>query len=389
MSRCIRTGAVTIAVLSAFAAIGWTADASAAVVTVEPPHDRTLTGQFEGKIGREIRADFGFGPIAYAIAEKYRFMADDPSITEMGEGYIGMPGPSSCNWYHGGFLFVRVNGHDVPVPATSMMAVESGGRAIMDMVWHDPAANVRTRFFGLPGNNWLGCEVTIEPLEVITSLSVMLRCYPSFFTSAYKRDGARRIQTPSLPVEEGTSAEGPLSDNWWAFYYDEIFDVAKGEGAGPCAMLTVPVEGATIRYDPGSYAVGTVITYPPETRMLRFAFWDYRGFTNADALSDLRAQAEAVRATLETVDVTPKALEDFDVAAVRESLEEALASEEAREALRDRIDEIQHWVHETAPALEQAGNAPGVAAQEQLLKSIDEYNSFQWEVKLIKLIYDL
>jgi len=387
--RTVVRAAITIALIGTLAASAWAADAVAAVVGVEPPSDRTLTGQFEGKVGREIRANFGFGPIGYAIAEKYRYFVDDPGKAEMGEGYIGMPGPSSANWYHGGFMFIRVNGHDMPVPATSMMAVESGERAIMDMVWHDPSAIVRARFFGLPGNNWLGCEVTIDPLEEITSVGIMLRCYPSFFTSARKRVGARRIETPSTHVEEGTPAEGSLADNWWGFYYDEVFDVAKGEGAGPCAMLTLPIEEASIKHAPGGYSVETHINYPPETRTLHFAFWDYKGITNADALVDLQGQADAVRATLETVDLTPAAITEFDVAGVRQSLEEALASEDAQEALADRIDEIQRWVRETAPELEQADGAPGVAAQEKLLKSIDEYNSFKWEVKLIKLIYDL
>lgn len=365
------------------------AEGPAAVVGVEPAQDRDLSGEWEGQVHREMRANFGFGPINYAIRQTYRYHKDDPGKVEVGEGYIGMPAPCSCNWYHGGFLFIRVNGRDVPIPASSMMAVESGERAIMDLVYHHEAANVRARFFGLPGEDWLGCEVTIDPTAEITQLDVTMRCYPSFFTAARGRDGARRIQTSSMLVEQGETREGPLPENWWAFYYDEIFDVEKGEGEGPCAMLVEPVEGATVTFSPGSYAVGTSITFPPATRTLRFAFWDLKGSTNADALESVRGRAQQVLETLKQTDLTPKAVAEFDVAGVRESLETALASEEAREALGDRIDEIQRWINESAPQLEQAGGAPGVAAQEELLKSIDEYNSFKWEVKLIELIYDL
>lgn len=387
--RVVLRAAILSALLCGLAAAAWTAEAPTAVVGVEPPVDRELSGQWEGQIHREMRANFGFGPINYAIRQTYRFHKDDPSKIEVGEGYIGMPAPCSCNWYHGGFLFIRVNGKDVPVPASSMMAVESGQRAILDMVYHHQAANVRARFFGLPGEDWLGCEVTIDPTAEITKLDVDLRCYPSYFTAAYNRDGARRIQTPSTVIEQGDSQKGPLAEHWWAFYYDEVFDVEKGEGSGPCAMLVEPVEGATIEYSPGSYAVGTSISFPPETRTLRFAFWDLKGSTNAEALENVRGQSQDVLEMLQRVDLTPESIQDFDVAAVRESLEEALASEQAREALSDRIDEIQHWLNETAPKLEGNEGAPGVAAQEELLKSIDEYNSFKWEVKLIKLIYDL
>jgi hypothetical protein len=364
------------------------AQTGGAIVGVAPQTERVLTGQFAGKIGTETRAVFGFGPIAYAISEKHRYLADDPTVYEMGEGYIGMPAPSSANWYHTGFLFVQINGHHVQIPATSVMSVESGDRAILDMVWHDPDALVRTRFFGLPGENWLGCEVKVEPINEITSLTIALRCYPSFFTSAYNRDGARRIQTPSLLVEEGAAAEGALAENPWAFYYDEVFDVARGEGDGPCAMLALPVDGATIRYEPGSYAVNTTLYFPPDTRTIGFAFWDYKGLTNADALADLQGQADTVLATLETADLTPKAVAEFDIAAVRASLEEALASAETREALGERIGEVEAWLAANEQ-MEQPGAVVGVAGQEELLGSLDDYNSFQWEVKLIKLLNDL
>jgi hypothetical protein len=365
------------------------ADAPGAVVGVDHLRDRDLGGQWEGMFSREVKANFGFGPVNYAIRETYRVHEDDPDRIEVGEGYIGMPAPCSCNWYHGGFLFIRINGRDVPIPASSFMAVESGERAILDLVYHHDAANVRARFFGLPGEDWLGCEVTIEPTGEITDVSARLRCYPSFFTSYHDRDGARRIQTPAMLVKQDEPAEGPLVENWWGVYYDEIFDVAKGEGEGPCAMLVEPVEGATIRHAPGDYSVESTLTFPADTRTIRFAFWDMKGRTNAEALANVRGQADEVRAILETIDLTPKAVTEFDVAGVRESLEAALASEATREALGDRIDEVQSWLDESAPQLEQADEAPGVAAQEELLKSIDEYNSFKWEVKLLQLIHEL
>ncbi|MBD3293567.1 MAG: hypothetical protein GF393_11640 [Armatimonadia bacterium] len=387
--RTLLHAAALTVLVGACSTIAPAADAPGAIVGVQPPVERNLSGDREGWIGREVAATFGFGPVNYAIRETYRYREEDPSQVHPGEGYIGMPAPTSQNWYHGGFFFIQINGRDVPIPASSMVTAETGDRAILDLVYHHEAANVRARFFGLPGEDWLGCEVELEPTDEITSIGVKLRCYPSYFTSHFKREGARRIQTPSTLVVQDTEAEGPLADHWWAVYYDEIFDVAKGEGAGPCAMLAVPVEGTTVHFDPGDYAVGTSMSFPPQTRTLRFAFWDLKDRTNDDALADIRAQADRVRGLLETIDPTPKAVTEFDVAAVRESLEAALASEETQEALGDRIDEVQRWLNETAPELERTDRAPGVAAQEDLLKSIDEYNSFKWEVKLLKLIHEL
>ena len=366
------------------------ADSGGAIVGVDKPADRVLSGDREGLVSREVRANFGFGPIGYAISQRYLYHRDDPSLTQMGEGYIGMPAPASANWYHSGFMFIRVSGQDVGrSPASSMMAVESGGRAILDMVWRDEAALARARFFGLPGANWLGCEVTIEPVDEVTDFTISLRNYPSFFTSHHRRDGARRIQTPTGLVEQGQPTDGPLSDHWWGVYYDEVFDVARGEGQGPCAMLVLPVEGASIRFSPGSYAVGTDLIFTPETRTVRFAFWDFRGYSNAEALAELRDRAAEVREVLEAVDLTPTAIAEFDVAAVRESLEAALASERTREALADDIGAVQRWLAESAPQIEQADGPIGIAAQEDLLRSIDDYNSFKWQVRLTTLLDEL
>lgn len=367
------------------------AELPSAIVSVDAPRDRELTGERAGQIGREIHANFGFGPITYAVAHKFRFDPNVPGKIDWSEGYLGMTRPTSANWYGGGFLFVTVNGHDIGLdPISSMVGVERGDRAILDMVWHDPSANVRVRFFGLPGENWLGCEVELEPTAEITSFGIRLACYPSFFTGWHKRDGARRIKTPSALVEQGAVEEGTVADHYYGIYYDEIFDVALGEGEGPCAMLVLPVEGATIKFAPASYAVGTHVTLPPETRTVRFAFWDLKGMTNADAIANVEGQAASVRQTLEEIDLTPRTIQEFDVAAVRESVQRALDSPQAHEALADRVANIQAWLATSGEQFDAGtGEKPGVEAQERLLKSIDDYNSFKWEVKLMELIYGL
>jgi hypothetical protein len=133
--------------------------------------------------------------------------------------------------------------------------------------------------------------------------------------------------------------------------------------------------------------VGTNISLPAETRTVRMAFWDHQGMTNADALALVREQAPAVRKLLQQADFTPAAVNDFDVAEARAAVERALASEAARAALADRIAQMQAWLEMNAP--EVGGAPPGVGAQEELLRSIDAYNSFQWEVKLLELLSEL
>lgn len=370
------------------AAVAQEAGRSVAVSLAAPAERRLNRDDHPNHLFREQTATFGLAGGTYRIA--YKACVDPAHGSQVAplEGYIGMPAPCSCNWYHGGFLFIGVNGRNIGLnPLSSMMVAESGERAILDMVWRDEVANVRARFIGLPGMDCLLCEVTIEPLQEITSVGVDLRCYPSYFTAHNRRDGARRIQTPSTLVEQGQDVTVPLAENWWAVYYDEIFDVAKGEGEGPCSMLIAPPADGEIRFAPGSYAVSTHISLPAETRTVRMAFWDHKGMSNADALALVRDQAPAVEELLLQADFTPAAVTEFDAAQARAAVERALASEAARAALADRIAQMQAWLDTNAPAA--GGGDPGVAAQEELLRSIDEYNSFRWEVQLIELLSEL
>jgi len=272
---------------------------------------------------------------------------------------------------------------------TSMMGVESGERAVLDMVWEAEQADVRVRFLGLPGNDYLPCEITIDPKQEITKIQLSLRCYPSYFTSWNKRDGARRIQTPSTLIEQGEKPTLPAAENWWAVYYDEVFDVAKGEGSGPCALLTPPGEASDIYFEVGSYAVSTRIEYPADTRTIHLAVWDFTGAHNADALERVKAGADDIVEILQTTDFRPRTIQNFDVTETRALLEQILESSEAREVLADDIEQIQTWLTDYAPALEDAQTGAGVAAEERLLRSIDMFEAFKWRVKLYELISDI
>ena len=361
-------------------------------VSLSPTEERSL-GDYAGHQNhrfRQITANFSFGKNPYAIS--YQACVDPAHGDQVAplEGYIGMPQPCSTGWYHSGFLFIQLNGQDIgTTPLGSMTVAESGNRGILDMVWHHPTANVRVRFLGLPEHDGLYCEIALEPKQEITSIVVLARCYPSFFTSWNHRDGARRIQTPSALVEQGTSVTVPATDNWWAVYYDEVFDVANGEGDGPCALMLLPQEATDIQLSPQSYAVDTRITYPPGERRLHLAFWKFPGRPNAEVLTAVREDATAIRGELETTDFTPAAVKDLDIAALRAEVERATRSEAVKAYLGDRLAEVRGWLDESAPALQQPAAAPSIEAEEKLLASVGKYYGFMWEVRLAELLAGL
>ena len=389
--RAVTCAGIVALQLAAPAAVLWAGDAPAAIVSLGQPKERRLaeTGDHPNHLFREQTATFDLGDLTYAIG--YKACVDEAHGDQVAplEGYLGMPRPCSCNWYHGGFLAVIVNGHDIGTTRlSSMMVVENGARAVLDMVWHDPLADVRVRIVGLPGADHLICDIALDPRQEIESVALALRCYPSYFTSYHHRDGARRIQTPAELVEQGQNVTLPAAENWWALYYDEIFDVALGEGEGPCALLIPSDEATEVRFAPGGYSVETAITYPPDTRQMRLAVWDFKGVTNADALARMRACADEVLAELGQ-DFTPPSLTEFDFAAARDEINKVLANPQGREALGEQADEVERWLAERAPAVEHGAQGASVSDEEQLLQSIDRFNDLKWQVRIIGLLYEL
>lgn len=305
------------------------------------------------------------------------------------EGYIGMPQPCSCNWYHSGFLFISVNGRDIgTTPLSSMIAAQRGDRAILDMVWHGEAADVRARFLGLPNHDAVYCEIALEPRQPIKSVGLRLNCYPSCFTHARQRDGARRIRTPATLVQQGQNVAVPADKNWWAFYYDEIFDVAKGEGEGPCGLMLLPEEATEISFRPGSYGVGNEIKYPAATGRMRLALWDFKGKTNAESLARMRSGAQTARQELASLDFTPTAVKKFDLATLRAEVERSVQSPTVRTSLGKKAAAIQAWLDRYAPSQSKTA-VSDIAAQERLLQSLEKYEEFSWEIKLAELLSKL
>ena len=245
-----------------------------------------------------------------------------------------------------------------------MTVAERGNRAVLDMVWRDQLANVRVRFLGLPQHDHLDCEIALDPKRPIHSIDLRLMCYPSYFTSFNHRDGARRIRTPATLVEQGKRVALSPKDNWWAVYYDEIFDVAKGEGDGPCAMLLAPEEPAELTVDPGSYAVTTRIRYPAAARRMHLAFWDFKGKSNAEAMARLQSGAEQLRQELGQLDFTPVPIRGVDLASLRLDVHRAVQSEAVRAALGTKTAEIQAWLDRSAETnTGKTGEPAGIQAQ--------------------------
>ncbi|MDP7250478.1 MAG: hypothetical protein QGF00_12810 [Planctomycetota bacterium] len=326
---------------------------------------------------------FLLGQSTYEVRYTVRLNPDQPDKALPSEGYVGMPRPCSSNWYHSGFIFVRLNGKDIGTTRLHRAYVsETGKRALADIVWDAETARVRIRFAGQAGDNKLLAEIAIEPKAAIERFEIYLRCYPSFFTAWHKRKGDRKVTTPSTTLNQGQVIGLDVKDNSYAVYYDTIFDVAKGEGLGPCAAMFSPDTVAKAEFKVGSYAVNTNLVCDPGSRSVRLAFWEFPKVSNSDVLVSFRKDAAKWAEELKAYDFTPAEVKSFDTKAELAELARLSRPSEVRKNLGSKIDRFRKQIEKLGSRDEKMG----ILQQAQLLNVISDYREFLWELKLAALV---
>ena len=303
------------------------------------------------------------------------------------EASFGMPLPSSANWYHGGFLFLRVNTDTINhYPIQSGAVIEQGRRGIADWVWNVPSSVVRVRVLAEENSDHLKVQILLRPKVKITRVAVSLRAYPSFFTSWHKRKGDRHVTTPTRDVKQGQHAKLVPKDDWYLFLYDTVFDVAKGEGDGPCAVMMLPEQVASAGVQVGSYCVPIELNVKPQQTEVRLAFWDFTGKANADALASLRSRAGALQRSLRETDFRSALLATFDVARERKRVAGYLKSGGKKAAaLRAKADAALDAVARLCDAVRKGE----WQLSGELAGKVRAYGKILWDVKFFALLNDI
>lgn len=321
--------------------------AAASEVAVSDTGDSTHAGTWECTPGHQIRAR----SLRLATsAAAYRFAYSgclDPSHGDehpSSEGNLGMPEPTLCNFYHSGFMGVLINGKDaVRYTLRDVRPLETGKRGSVQFIFAHPDADVGLRLMMLPDGNHVLALLRWWPREgkSVETVRVWLTCYPSFFTAARNRQGERHVTTPRTDEREPRTLTLVPAEDTWLFYHDRIFDVARGEGEGPCATLLDPTPVQAGRVNIGGYGVRTELDLDPRAGEARLAFYDFKGQSNADAEAYLRAQGAADLAELTATDFRPPALATLDLAALRTEAQQLLIeAAEDGETLRGPVDDL-------------------------------------------------
>jgi len=302
------------------------------------------------------------------------------------EGNFGMPSPSVCNWYHSGFLTMDINGKDVVrQDVKEMRLTETGARGGFQVIWSHPDAEVSLRILLLPGQNHVLCLLKWQPRAGATlkNVTVKFRCYPSFFTAARQRQGERHVKTPRTDQQEPTTLELVPGKDPWLLYYDTIFDVAKGEGEGPCAIIAEQTALLGGKVGIGGYAVNTDLMVKPEAGSLRFGLYDFAGSKNADAEAYLQAHGSEDLAQLLALDFRPGLVREVDVAKLKAEAAQLLndAADDGV-ALKPKVEAVLKQVEDLA-AKGQGGDWQAEGELAGVLRSSEE---LFWRLKTFAML---
>jgi hypothetical protein len=309
----------------------------------------------------------------------------DPSHGEKrpcSEGNFGMPEPWAGNWYWGGFMKVLINGTDATAyRVVDMRVLDTGGRGSFQIIWAHPDAEVGLRVLTTPGSNHLLAQLTWKPREgaTIKTVKVQLTCYPSFFTAPKHRAGARHCQTPRTDVPEPQALTLVPDKDTYLYYYDTTFDVAKGEGEGPCAALVAPAGVLGGKVDVGDYAEVTYIDFDPKAGQGRLGFYDFMGQTNANAEAYLKAHGAEDVAELIALDFRPVSVSQLNVDALRNEANTLLAdAADDGIAWRPKVEELLAKVI----ALKTKGDAGDWQAEAELATVLNGSAEMFWKLRI-------
>lgn len=302
------------------------------------------------------------------------------------EGNFGMPEPTPANWYWGGFMRILVNGTDAALYAIEdLQVLETGPRGTFQVLWAHPDAEVGLRLMLPAGSNHILGHLRWRPRPGanVETVVVELRCYPSFFTAARNRQGERHCATPRVDRKEGEPLEIVPEQDTYLYYYDAVFDVAKGEGGGPCAAMVVPgplTGGAVYITD---YPVITRLDLAPQAGEARLGLYDFTGLSNAEAEAYLKQNGARDLGELQAADFRPVCVQSLDPAAMRAEVEGLLTdADEDGATLRPRVEDLLRTLEELMTPAQQ-GDWRAEAALAALIRSSED---LMWKLRAFAVL---
>ena len=304
------------------------------------------------------------------------------------EGYVGMPGPCSANWYHNGFLYIIVNGKDIgTAPLAAMRKGFEGATGSVELLWYRADTRVTATFLMRYGDPTLYLEVSVTAKEAPKSLAVHLTAYPVTYTSNGDRwavtatRGIRQVHKQTLDVDKES----------WVLLQDHMLS-RKGSHPGGCGLAFLPAELARAEVEVSRYPVHTKLVAKPGLARVRLALWDFHDKTDARARQYVESVATRTQHNLATLDFANPRLKPPYWAKLRAELAPLAAkvTGSARKLagqIKKRIAAVDR-LHAEIAALGAKGLAAPATTESRLLAELDALAESYWDLRLAALFAD-
>ena len=216
-----------------------------------------------------------------------------PGIAEPGgRRPMGLGLRPGGNWYWkgAGFLRVLVNGTEPFGHAQAEVQVRAQGtKGIATFAWDVPQGRLSADLAMIETDDKLMVRLTLAPRVEVKTLELRLLNLP--FYAYMPRPGGRRepgrrdIRAAGLVATNGQTPDLDPKRQWWVYYGDRVI-----RWNAPSALAFVPGQPSAVRLSI-SGSVSTRLHYPPTTREIRFALWQFRnGTSNADGLRHFQSR---------------------------------------------------------------------------------------------------
>ncbi len=248
---------------------------------------------------------------------------------------VGMIAPTGCNFYAGGFIDLLIDGASIGGNQATIERLTWPAATGYRLTWQIPGATVALTFVGADGDDHLTLHGAVQSEEIINTVEVRLRCFPSSFTEPRERF----VATAGRELEAGARVVLP-PDECWALFADRHFDEATlpAQSRGPCALLFEPMQMSRAMLDVGACQIEAQFELMPGQTSFDLALWEFPDLANAAALAAMRqvtADLEPAGAQQQMVAAPPRVLVSDGRPAARARRREA-ARPAAAVALRAR-----------------------------------------------------
>ena len=173
---------------------------------------------------------------------------------------------------------------------------------------------------------------------------------------------------------------------WWLALYDTIFDPARGEGDGGCAVAFVPEQVSGMKATVGSYGCPVEIEYKPETRVIRLCLWDFNKHGNEESLTKLKANVAPTLEQLRGLQFAPLALTSYDVSGKAAAAKAQLGKLPGAETLLAKLEAQRAEVLTLQKQVAESLSPTPPATEKALQEKLAAFDQLLWDVKFFVLL---